>query len=60
MKDFKLIRIINIFFLAIMTYISLIQPSLTLFAWIYFPSLAVYETVTIWSFIQESRERKNY
>lgn len=54
----SLIKILDIIFLAIMTFIALIQPSFTLFAWIYFPSLVVYETIMIWILIKQYGKKK--
>lgn len=54
----NLIKILDIIFLAIMTFIALIQPSFTLFAWIYFSSLVVYETIMIWTLIKQYGKKK--
>ena len=52
-------RLIAVIFIFITTFISLLQSSFNAFAWIYFPSLTIYEAIVIYSFIREKRLKKD-
>lgn len=49
--------ILRYLFLIIMTFISLIQPSINLFLYIYIPSLAIYEIWTVIWLINKYKKR---